>query len=120
MNRFIIKTAFALALPLASFAGIAQADANADTLIAACKKSEPKPETCECQVNALVENADARYVQVLAAIMANEAAMGDPAAAEKVMADALAAAGLTAEEFEKLGTEAEAKVGPAMEACKAG
>lgn len=119
MNRLLLKTAFILALPLGGLVGVAQADATTDTLIAACKKNEAKPETCECQVKAITDNADPRYVQVLAAIMANEEAMATPEGADKAMKDALAAAGITQEEFEKLGAEAEAKLGPAMQACQA-
>lgn len=118
MRSMLIKAAFAAALPL-FLAAPAMADETHDKLVAMCQAGGDKPETCECQVKALEENVDAKVLQVLAAMQDASASATTPEAAEKAMADALAAAGLTKEEFEKALGDAEAKVGPAMEACKA-
>lgn len=119
MTKLIVKTLFAAALPLLTFAGAAQADDPSAVLLATCQKSEAKPETCECQVKAIVDNSDPRYVQVLAYILSHEADIGTPEGLEKVTADALAAAGITQEEYTKLEAEAQAKAGPLADACKA-
>ncbi len=118
MRSMMIKAVFAAALPL-FLAAPAMADETHDKLVAMCQAGGDKPETCECQVKALEENVDAKVLQVLAAMQDASVSATTPEAAEKAMADALAAAGLTKEEFEKALGDAEAKVGPAMEACKA-
>ena len=118
MRTTIAKIALSAALPLFLLAGAAAADETSDKLLAMCKAGDEKPETCECQVKAIVDNVDPRAVAVLVASGDAEAA-ADQAAKDKIIADALAAAGITQEEFEKLMGEGSAKAGPAMEACKA-
>lgn len=116
MRSFIRRSAL-LALPLIALCG--SATANADKLLEMCKAEEEKPESCDCQVKAITDNADPRYIQVMVAML--EAMQANPPAdPQKAMTDALAAAGLTQEEFTKMQTETESKIGPAMEACKAG
>ena len=107
--------AFAI-VPFAIFVGSARADETTDRLMALCKQNEPKPETCDCQVKAILESADPRVVTVMLALSAVPPSQGN----ENTMADILKANGLTQEEFDRLSKDAEAKAGPALEKCKAG
>ena len=114
MRSLILSAAFAA---LAFGAAPALADDAAD-LIAICKAEDPAPETCECQVKVIVENADARLIKAMIGMM--KASRADtPENAEKAIANALAEAGLTQEEFDRLSQEADAQIGDKMDACKA-
>lgn len=106
--RFKFLAAAVTVLPLVFTAGVAQADATLDKLVEMCKKNDDKPDTCECQAKAIVDNADPRVVTVLLAIDAG-----------KTEEEALKEGGLTQEEFGKLMAEADPKITPALEACKA-
>lgn len=111
-------TAFALSGAVLLFTGGAAADELSDGLLAMCKAGDPKPETCECQVKGMVESVDARALKVLVASMSlpETASAADR---EKALKDALAATGLTQEEYEKLMQEGMTKAQPVMEACSA-
>ncbi|BCW89226.1 hypothetical protein sos41_23830 [Alphaproteobacteria bacterium SO-S41] len=116
MRSSIAKFALAAALPLFMLAGSAAADAIGDELLAMCKAGDQKPESCECQVKALTDNVDPKALAVLAATGKAENA-ATPEEKAKIIADALAAAGLTQEEYEKLLGEGAQKAGPAMAEC---
>jgi transcriptional regulator GlxA family with amidase domain len=117
MRLSIAKVAFAAAIPL-FFAAPALADEQHDKLIAMCTEGEPDPSSCECQVKALEENVDAKVLQAMIAIQEASKNAKTPEEAEKASADALAAAGMTMEDFEKAMGAAMEKAGAAMEACK--
>ena len=85
MRTTIAKFALSAALPLFLLAGAAAADETSDKLLAMCKAGDEKPETCECQVKAIVDNVDPRAVAVLVASGDAEAA-ADQAAKDKIIA----------------------------------
>ena len=106
--RFKFLAAAVTMLPLVFTAGVAQADEKLDKLVELCKAGGEKPESCECQAKAIIDNADPRVVTVLIAVQSG-----------KSEEEALKEAGLTQEEFAKLMTEADPKITPALEACTA-
>lgn len=113
----IFTFALAAALPVIALTGGASADATGDKLLAMCKAGDEHPETCECQVKALTDNVDPRALAVLAATGEAETAASEDEK-KKIIADALAAAGLTQEQYEALLAEAQEKAGAAMAACQ--
>ena len=116
MRSFVSKLALAASLPLFMLAGTAAADETTDKLVAMCTASGETAAACECQVKAIVDNVDPRAVAVLVATADAEKA-ATPEEKAKIVNDALAAAGITNEEFQKLMAEGSEKAAPAMEAC---
>jgi hypothetical protein len=118
MRNTIAKFALAAALPLFMLAGTAAADETKDKLVAMCVAGGDSAESCACQVDAIVANVDPRAVAVLVASAEAEKA-ATPEAKQKIIDDALAAAGITQAEFQSLMEAGATKAGPAMEACMA-
>lgn len=108
--------ALALTAACVILPGSALADEMGDKLLAMCKAGDPKPETCECQVKAMTDNVDAKVLEVLVAT-AGLPETATQADRDKATADALAAAGLTQEEYDAKMKDGMAKAVPAMEAC---
>ncbi len=113
----IAKLALCGALPLFVLSGSASADEARDKLHAMCVESGDTAEVCNCQVDALIANMDARAVAVLAA-SGDASKAATPEEGKKIMDAALAAAGITEAEFTTLMEEGGAKAEPAMKACK--
>lgn len=103
---FLIAAATSLALVLG--AGAARADEALEKLSQMCKDAGEKPETCDCQAKAVIDNVDAKVVQVL--ILQHEGKSEEEAVKE---------AGLTIDEYRKLQEAATPKLTEAMAACEA-
>jgi hypothetical protein len=104
---------------LAACGGGASSEQRAK-LIDLCKKSEPKPETCECQVDVMLKEGDPKAVAFMVAMVGlEEKVKADPASAEKVMEEAMKAAGFAdQEEFGKTMADMQTKLESKIEACK--
>lgn len=107
----------AAAIALVVMTTCACADETSDKLVAMCK-SNAQEKNCECQVKVLIDNADPKLVSFLLAMAEGSAKAKSPEDKMNVMKDALKAAGLTMDEYEKLQAEAQIKGKDAMAACK--
>jgi len=120
-NRTIALAALSsAALLLAACGGGGASSAQRAKLVELCKAGDSKPESCECQVDAMLSEGDPKIVAFMVAMAdLEEKAKADPAYAEKMMEEAMKAAGFaTQEEFQKAMMEMSTKVQPKIDACK--
>jgi galactitol-specific phosphotransferase system IIB component len=119
-GKILIASAVsAAALVLAACGGGASSEQRTK-LVELCKKNEPKPESCECQVDVMLKEGDPKVVAFMVAMAdLEEKVKADPASAAKMMEDAIKAAGFAdQEEFGKTMAEMQTKLEPKIEACK--
>lgn len=118
-GKILVVTAVsAAALILAACGG--GSSEQRSKLVAFCKKNEAKAESCECQVDVMMKEGDPKIIAFMVAMAdLEEKVKADPANADKVMEEAMKAAGFAnQEEFGKAMAEMQAKLEPKIEACK--
>jgi hypothetical protein len=116
---FIVGAVSAATLLLVACGGGASPEQRSK-LIELCKNNEAKAESCECQVDLMLKEGDPKVVAFMVAMADLEAKVkADPASADKVMEEAIKAAGFAnQEEFGKAMEEMQTKLEPKIEACK--
>jgi hypothetical protein len=89
-------------------------------LIELCKAGDDKPEACECQVDVMLKDGDPKIIAVMVAMAdAQEKVKADPTGADKVLSDAIKAAGFADEaEFGKAMSEVQTRLQPMIDECK--
>lgn len=106
----------AIALGVAACGG---SDARVQKLAEMCKKSDPKPESCECQAKVIAGAVDSKVIDVIVAMAETTEKYKDkPDEMMKAMQEVISKSGMKEEDIGKAMTEAEAKVKTQLEACK--